>query len=210
MKELYLKNYEFNIAIFMDELNKIIKKEGGKLVTDWSGSTYPFSKKIEQTKIYNRYLLKGSFDYEEETAKKLEGKNIPTETITSSNLSYTSFIFNNIYYYLQIEDNPLFDDYITKKPVEKAENKNYNFISYKSYYMEKITKELKDIYWKLYNYLTIRQIKNLAKKAFELIKNHKLSSIVTQRKRVKNYYDGSYHYENIAEKRESHYFIIEE
>lgn len=209
MEELYLKKYDFNKAIFIDELNKIIKKNGGVFVKDWNGSEYPIGLEIEPKKIYNRYITEGCFDFEEETAKKLEGKNIPSEIITNSDLSYTSFILNDIYYYLQIDENPFFDDYIIKKPVEKIENKKYSFISYKNYYMEKVTKDLKDIYWKLYNYLTVKQIRNLAKKAFELIKAARLSNIVTERKKIQNYYNNRYHYENIAEKRELHYFIIE-
>lgn len=207
MKKLYFTTYQFNIAIFINELNKVIKKEGGQFVTDWSGSTYPFSKESEKTHVFNRYLTKGCFDYSETMAEKYNNKNIPTEYETESNLSYTSFILENVYYYIQIDENPFFDDYIQKKRVEPVKDKNYQYISYKAYYMGKISKELKAIYWKLYEVLTIAQIKNLAKKALELIKGQKFSEIVTNRQRVPNYYNNSYHYENIPEKKTTYYFV---
>lgn len=54
-------------------------------------------------------------------------------------IGYLSFIYDNFYYYIQIDDNPYFDHYIQKIPLLKDEN---GFYYDKSYYLDDINSTL--------------------------------------------------------------------
>jgi hypothetical protein len=62
-------------------------------------------------------------------------------------VGYVGFIYDNFYYYIQIDDNPYFNHYIEKIPLLKDENE---FYFNKSYYLDDINN--------LYDNITIEEL----------------------------------------------------
>ena len=104
-KTLYLNNWEFNIARVLKRLEKVIDDNGGEFVSNWE-------KEFDNYKFISRNTnqeLKAHF------------KNRMT------------FVLDGFLYYFQIDENPFFEFYIIKNPIE-------NYISKNRYYKEELNK----------------------------------------------------------------------
>ena len=177
IKKLYLTQWCYNYYLIINEIKKEVLKNGGFIVSDWR--TEP-----EKIKIYNRTLnediiklekldeirqkhtaaeieelaknngyLKGLLNFEEDLKKYDYKKNNGVILTTSS---YLHFIINNSLYYIQFNDNPFFDWYYTKEPINGlTATKEYN------YYMDILNKEIYDA-GSYYELLSKKDIKRIA------------------------------------------------
>lgn len=116
-QRLYLESWRYNAALILTELARIIENNGGRV------------KPLCTAVISNRHLegtiknLKDQIERLEslkETEKiktvignlskeLIELESIDNEPITVTHTSYISFIFDDFYYYYQVDDNPFFD-----------------------------------------------------------------------------------------------------
>ena len=221
MEKLFLKGWSYNSYLIINELAALVKAEGGKIVYD-----FPYINTYKEKEIVNRSileniseiqeLLKGKTEEEikqnqyaaekQEELKELQKIDNEPKKVLFSN--YINFELDNKIYYIQLQDNPFFEDYIIK---EEAEETLEGYLVKYNHYMENLDKtwisECESIK-SFYQTLTEKQIKILALRLFEQIKNAKNSEIVTNKKRVNNYYNNSYHYEYIKEERNKKYKIL--
>lgn len=130
-QKLYLRSWEYNAALILDELEKIVIREGGAVVSTW---------RIENKKPYrivNRSLMKEIRDLSE-LVNRLEKNNRPTaaeqraklerleaipneeRTVRNGSFLYLSFVLDGNYYSYNLNDNPFFDFYFSKIPVENG------------------------------------------------------------------------------------------
>lgn len=77
---------------------------------------------------------------------------------------YVGFIYDNFYYYIQIDDNPFFEHYYSKIPLLKDDNGFYYIGQYYSNSFDPLAK-IEDL-WS-YNQTTRNDIKNSLLKSFE-------------------------------------------
>lgn len=190
MKKLYLKGWEFNSYLIINKLAEIVKSNGGKIVTD-----FPYINTYEKTEIVNR-------DIEEN-----ENEENANTIVLFKN--YINFVLNDVVYYIQLQDNPFFEDYILK---EKAFFDNDIYYVKYNHYMEQLSKNWIDSEESIKSYyktLTPQEIEKLANNLYNQILSKPLSEIVTTKKRVCNYYDNRFHYEYIKEERNKKYKILD-
>lgn len=199
---LYLRSFEYNAALIINELKEIIINNGGRVKNNRPGY------------IVNRTLSEVMRD----TADKLEQfeaiattkpqklyvntlrdklatcKAINNEPILVTTLSYISFVYDGYFYYYEINDNPFFSAHYIKAPLVNGKRSL-------NYYMENDTKEE----WFLDCYLGYDCTNTECREAANLIFNMLVEAPTsehyknTKRTRVPNSYDGGYHYENIPE-----------
>ena len=202
MKKLYLSQWDYNKSLIFEELKKMVLNNGGLMVSDWQ-------KKQEKTKIYNRtikYKIESKQQHVEflETRKEemtkeqkqninnvidnylkeiitLEKQYKKTTRIITNN-GYLQFVLNGFLYYIQFDDNPFFDFYYTKQPINDDLTIKDNTI-----YFEKLPKEelfIKDYYL---NY-TKKNLKDTAKNIYNFLVNAKNSRIYKQRNNKKTFH----------------------
>lgn len=192
MKKLYLKVWEFNSYLIINKLAEIVKNNGGKIVTD-----FPYVNTYEKTEIVNRNIEENENEENANTNIQVLFKN------------YINFVLNDVVYYIQLQDNPFFEDYIIK---EKAVlNNDMYYVKY-NHYMGNLSKDWinnEENIKSYYETLTPKQIEKLANNLYNQILNMPMSEIVTTKKRVCNYYDNRYHYEYIKEERNKKYKILD-
>lgn len=219
MEKLYLKGWEYNSYLIINKLAEIIKENGGEIVND-----FPYINTYHKKEITNRSITAAIAECERilcgkteeqikenqfaiqkqkelEELKKIE--NEPRQVLFSN---YINFKLDNYIYYIQLQDNPFFEDYIQKETI--AEEKGGEYIVKYNHYLENLSKnwiEEAEGIGSFYQTLSKKQIEILAKRLFEQIKNARPSEIVTNKKRVLNYYNNGYHYENIREERKKTY-----
>lgn len=192
MKKLYLKGWEFNSYLIINKLAEIVKNNGGKIVTD-----FPFINTYEKTEIVNRDIEKNENEENENTNIQVLFKN------------YINFVLNDVIYYIQLQDNPFFEDYILKEKATFDDNTYY--VKY-NHYMENLNKnwiDNEEDIGSYYETLTPQKIEKLANNLYNQILNMPISELVTTKKRVCNYYDNRYHYEYIKEERNKKYKILD-
>lgn len=222
MKTLYLKGWQYNTFLIINELSKIIKENGGKIVVD-----FPFTSTYEKIQIVNRSILEDIEEIEtllkdktekeieensylakkKEELEKLKVINNKPKKILFKN--YIQFVLNDVIYYIQLQENPFFDDYIQKEKVEK--DGKYYVVKY-NHYMEHLSKdwiENGNNITSFYQALTSQKIKKLANNLYKQILSCPFSEIVTNKKRIQNYYDDGFHYEKIKEERKKIFYTID-
>lgn len=127
MEKRYLSNFNYNSALILTELEKIVKENGGKIVSTWKHDRRPFA-------VVNRTILETIHDLEKKKEKftcfnkifpvDMENKLIEYKTINNDpvttyygDFQYIGFSLNGVYYYYQIDRNPFFDFLYAKTPV---------------------------------------------------------------------------------------------
>lgn len=125
-QRLYLGSWEYNAALILTELAKIIENNGGRV------------KPLYTAVISNRHLesiiknLKDQIEGLESLKETEKIKNvignlskelaelelIDNTPITVTHTSYISFIFDDFYYYYQVDNNPFFDFYYEKNHIK--------------------------------------------------------------------------------------------
>lgn len=219
MEKLYLKGWEYNSYLIINKLAEIIKENGGEIVND-----FPYLNTYHKKEITNRSITEAIAGCERilcgKTEEQIKGnqfaiqkqkeleelRKIDNESIQVLFSNYINFKLDDYIYYIQLQDNPFFEDYIQKETI--AEEKGGEYIVKYNHYMENLNKnwiEEAEGIKSFYQTLSKKQIEILAKRLFEQIKNARPSEIVTNKKRVSNYYNNGYHYENIREERKKTY-----
>lgn len=153
MKKRYLRNWEYNAALILQELESIVLNHGGKLVSTWDRKTEPVEienralsaaireckERVSILEARQRPALEG---YKKEL-EKLEA--IPNDPIITNygEWLYICFALDGHYYYYSIDDNPFFDFHYGKTAIDE------NGMINKNYYMQCDKKEwLYDCFFK--------------------------------------------------------------
>lgn len=107
MKKLYLSNWNVNATKILDEIDRQMKELGGELVAEF-GHDYYFAK-----------------DFIEVEAK--DGSTFISKHADVFGV-YTHFVIGNMYYYIELDDNPFMDFYFTKANRDYKWNNRYGAI----------------------------------------------------------------------------------
>ena len=129
-ERLYLKSWQYNAARILSELANIVKTNGGRvqplktaIISDRSLS-YTIQEKKQKLEMLSEHLpesknLSAALTYKEQITKEIEAlESINNEPITVTHTSYIKFVLDGILYYYQVDDNPFFEFYYTKAPVQ--------------------------------------------------------------------------------------------
>ena len=114
-ERLYLNSWNYNAALILAELAKIIENKGGRVKPGLHTaviSNRSLEGKIKEVK--DRIKSLESIEETEEIKFAIENlskefESIDNEPITVTHTSYISFIFDDFYYYYWVDDNPFFD-----------------------------------------------------------------------------------------------------
>lgn len=93
MKKLYLNNWNVNATKILDEIDRQVKELGGEPATEF-GQDYYFTKELVE----------------------VEAKDGSTFISKHADVFgvYTKFVIGNMYYYIELDDNPFMDFFFTK------------------------------------------------------------------------------------------------
>lgn len=213
----YLKSYEYNTYIILNELRKEIYKKGGVIVSDWQT-------KENKLIIYNRTLqnhikeLKESINtieknlnnnnYDNDRIKQLtdykkikENSLMELEKIKNKrivyNTNYLQFKLDNYIYYIQFDSNPFFEHYIHKQPIDEIKDDKY-IVKY-NYYIDNFSLDILNEF-DLYDYnLSNKDIKKIVNILYNYIVNSKTSEIVQTKQKEYCYCCNRYYTKTIKE-----------
>lgn len=203
MKKLYLTNWNYNAALIMEELKKIIENNNGIVSTPGERCEMvnrSLNDAIRETEERINKLTSIAMENEKRTTHINELKKnlaryklINNDPVISSfaDWHYIKFKIDNVYYYLQFDSNPFFPFYFNKI---KLDNNSYSG----DYCMEELKKEdwLFDCFFKAG--AAHEDIKEAANIIYNNLMMAPCSVQYKEKKRVYNLYDGGYHYEWIA------------
>lgn len=209
-KTLYPSNWEYNACLIIKELCKVIENHDGRVKpSDCTikivNRGYAEIKQSIQMKL-NR--IQGNLDegliemndkrkaYIEDLQKQLNEIDSQTpEPVEITHGTYISFILDNTYYYVELNDNPFFDFHYQKTPIN-------NGIISKDAYLEELDKSF---LWD--NFLRVGEVAQAdyiesANILFNTLISAPCSEKYRDKKRVRvpNTYNGGYHYETVYEK----------
>ena len=205
--KLYLSTVKFNIARVFTTLATLINENGGRVKETTPGfiidrTIYDKISDLKSltTRVENAInagdersdLLKRVLESNTETLKTLEKKEvIPTP---ATHLNYISFILDDVYYYISVDDNIFGDATIIKTSIK--DNKRS-----RNLYSNDFTKKWIDLLW---NTCDDDKIKEVAFMILEEAKkaNYSRPYIESYKRRVANTYNNSYHYETVYKKEE--------
>lgn len=199
-ERLYLRSWEYNAALILAELAKIVENKGGRVkpglhtavisnrslggkIKDLKDSIERL-KSIEETKKTKTVI--GNLSKELEELESID--NTP---ITVTHISYISFVFDDFYYCYEMDDNPFFDFYYKKDQI-----KNGKYIT--NTYLEKSKKE-----WWNDCFFSFRcskaDIREAANQIFNMLILAKPSEIYhdEEKRKVPNTYNDGWHYEKV-------------
>lgn len=126
-ERLYLNSWNYNAALILAELAKIIENKGGRVKPGLHTaviSNRSLEGKIKEVKDRIKSLEsieeteEIKFAIENLSKELIELESIDNEPITVTHTSYISFIFDDFYYYYQVDDNPFFDFYYKKNHIK--------------------------------------------------------------------------------------------
>lgn len=221
--KLYLKSFEYNSYIILDELRKKIYNKGGFVVSNWNHIAKP-------TIIYNRTLqnnikeLKESIqtidnnlknnNYDDDRKKQLMGykqkkekelkelEKIQDEKVIY-NTSYLQFKLDDYIYYIEFNSNPFFEHYIHKQPIDEIKDNRY-IVKY-NHYIDTFSLDIfNNIDLFKYN-LTDSEIKQGVDILFNMLINANESEIVINRQREYCYHCNKYTYKQVKEVNKKEY-----
>lgn len=199
-QRLYLNTWEYNASRILTELAKTVINNGGRVkplknaivsnrsITD---AKQEYTKKIEQL----AELEKANHNKKRAAAIKTYSENLETlekvnnEPIKVTHTSYISFIHDGFYYYYQINDNPFFEFYYHKIPVQNG------CYSCDTYLTEDKKEWLRNCFFSYdCSYADVVRAANFI---FNMLVQAKPSRIhrESKKQRVANIYDDGYHYE---------------
>lgn len=210
---LYLDSWQYNAALILEELAAIIKNNGG-IIEEKTRNGFIVNRSImelEQKTRRDAERVKEAItsgiveDNEKRRAyiAKMEASadefaNMGNEPVKVSHLSYISFVLDGIYYYFQIDSNPFFEHYYRKTPVIDGCRCSRDAVG------EEIRRDW--IFDSLFRACAPSEIAEDRREAANMIFNKLLAAdfsekrIDSKRVRVRNTYNGGYHYETIRER----------
>lgn len=217
-ERLYLTSWEYNAARILSAIAVIVENNNGTVYYASYDKIYEITNRSihnailenedrvarvkEHTttcKEYGITLDKNKVNttianLETENAEMLEKYGEEANTpIICTHKSYIKFSYNGDYYYYSVDDNPFFDFHFSKYPIVngKYDANRYSIQDKKEW--------LFDCFFKCG--CSDADITEAANLIFNMLVMSNYGALVTERKRVLNYYDNKYHYENIHEKR---------
>ena len=209
---LYLTTWQYNAALIIEELEKIVTNAGGSVKPARhrgyieNRSYCEAAKEAEMRALRleaygkngNGEKLKNKISELREEAEELK-KEAEKSRAAAGNLTYITFILNGKYYYMQFDENPFFDFFYQKTKVNERNERSRDI------YLEKLDKKwLHDcfIMLSMQKPEIAEDRKEAANIIFNILTSAKESekAIDTYRKRVPNYYNNGYHYETVREK----------
>lgn len=212
-ERLYVRSWEYNAARILTELAVIVENNGGKVVYADYDHNYLLSNRSIHAVIRENQAridgLKGSLevapddgkaDKRRDNIERLIAENAEyaekyhdeaENPIECTHKSYIKFTLDDHYYYYQVDDNPFFEFYADKYPIVNGKYDAHR------YGIEDKKEWLLDCYLKAgCSKVEIREAANLI---FNWLVSARCGKLVTEKKRVPNYYDHKYHYEQIHE-----------
>lgn len=201
-QRLYPGTWEYNAARTMTALAKIIENHGGRVKYPHAaiisnrthdGAMRDYMEKIERMEALEKENSKPAraaaiIEYRE----KLERlQSINNEPIRVTHTSYITFIFDDVYYYFQVDSNPFFPFYYVKAPITGGR------YSRDAAMVETEKEWLYDCF--LLGNAANGDITEAANLIFNMLVNANNTPVIRdkRRERVPNTYNGGYHYETI-------------
>lgn len=209
---LYPAAWEYNATLILNELAHIVENNGGRV--DYKRYNHGFIVNRSITEVIRKakeeveriadFLENEKADtekaaaYREKKAREIADlEKIKNDPVEINVAGYITFVLDDIYYYIEIDDNPFFDHTYCKTPVENGKRS-----------MDAYHEKLKtNFFWDCFVTVTgKRATKEDIKEAANLIFNEVVAAelsekcIETRKIRVNNYFDNGYHYENVKEK----------
>lgn len=217
-ERLYLNSWGYNAARILSELAIIVENNGGQICYANYDSNYEITnrsineaiieneKRIQSVKNHMNTCIENGLTVDENKINTVianltkENNEIlekygdeANNPIFCTHMTYIKFIYNNDYYYYQVDNNPFFEFYYSKYPIINGEYDGNRYLN------EDKKEWLFDCFFK--RGCTESDIKEAANLIFNMLIKANYSGLVTERKRVPNYYDNRYHYENVHEKK---------
>ena len=210
--KLYLSNWDYNAALIIEELAEIVKNNGG--------TVKPGTETIIENRALNENMRKaadrltqlesieadnpGTNEHRTDAIKRLRADIEKWERIDNSprtvhhctwSSAYINFKLGGMYYYYQTDSNPFFDFYYQKTPIDingtvsrcaclESDKKEWLYDCF--FRAEATDADRREAANLIYNMLV--------KAAPSVIRRD------SHRVRVRNQYDGRYHYETVYEK----------
>jgi len=172
-ERLRLNSWGYNAARILSALAVIVENNGGEIQYSSYDRTYELTNRSAE--ILEKYRAEAN------------------DPIICTHEIYIKFVYNNDYYYYCIEENPVFDFYFSKYPISDGK------YDANRYGMQDKKEWQSDCFFKCG--CSDADITEAANMIFNMLVKSNYGALVTERKRVPNYYDNKYHYENIHEKR---------
>lgn len=202
---LYLDNWNYNAFLIMEELRRIIDNHGGRYKAQTPGNVVKRSlldairknkedaerirARIESGDIHGGKLPAAYLEKLATETAELEA--MPNDPRPVSGGSYLSFVLDETFYYIQLDENPFFEFYFSKTPLKNGKRSR-----------DAVSQELKkDFLWDCFFSTTKPATDEDRREAAEMIFNqivaakNSTSRRDSTRRRVSNTYNGGYHYE---------------
>ncbi len=203
-QRLYLDSWNYNAALIMSELAKIIENHGGKVKPQKAAIISNRSldgalrEDAERLAKYEKIIAEGHGN--EKTAEAAAAlkvsiakrKAINNDPVRVTHTTYITFALDGYVYYYQLDENPFFDFLYSKTPLRNGGVYSRDAAS------SKASKEwLYDCF--LFSGCARADIVEAANLIFNELTNAKSGVILrdSQRKRVSNMYDGGWHWETV-------------
>ena len=207
---LYPNTWEYNATLIINELRHVVTKHGGSLKPQRGGfivnrSIMGFIRaNNERIERIEKAIERDPLKYRESREKVIDGikkenadfQKIPNDPVKVDGSYWLSFTYNGDYYSVNLNDNPFFDFYYTKTPI------NNGLIS-KDVYSSVL--DSKEFMWND-KFFEINVAKECFEKSAEMLFNFLVNAPYCEkyrdkkRVRVPNTYNGGYHYETVYEK----------
>ena len=209
-RTLYPASYEYNACRLIEALSKVVENHGGdivnkhsynhgfivkrtitKAINDYSERVKALKNALETGKSKNPEITKKALT---ETERKLdELVNINNDPVEIFHGLTLSFAYDNIYYYISLNDNPFFDFYFVKTPIVSGDKISRDACM--------INLDKSEWLWDcFFEYRTCNDdLKEAANLIFNQVTNAKNSIIRrdSYKTRVLNRNNSGYHYETI-------------
>ena len=141
----YLTTWKYNAALILEELETIVKNNGGAICSTWQGKNAPVWLTTRKSFLITNRTLDGAKRETEERIEKLKKlkreeaaagfikqleeynkiNNVPRLSYYGNYL-YICFVLDGYYYYFSMDENPFFDFHFAKMKIEE-ENKIKRF-----------------------------------------------------------------------------------
>ena len=157
-QRLYLTPWNYNSCRVLGCLAKIVEDNGGDVE--------PYKHCMANNRVYEPTAV----------AKQIYGQ------------SWICFVLDDMYYYIQLDDNPFFEMYIMKTPVVNGKR-------LRNVYMDELSRDW--MYDCLFKVTSDEEAKEIANQLFNIALSAKPSQKYNDKHKIQvpNVYDGSWHWE---------------
>ena len=185
-ERLYLTSWNYNAALVLSELAKIVINNGGNVK--------PTKTAIISNRSVDAVIRENENRIERLISENESLKGINNEPIKVTHLTYINFTIDGVYYSYSVDDNPFFPFYIYKTPIKDGKR------SADAAGVEDKKEWLFDCFLKMN--CSKSDIVEAANIIFNMLINSNNSPIIRNscRQRVPNTYNNGYHYETIYNK----------